>query len=69
MKRLPDEIVSKILLYNSTILADMIRYQIDDYNLYYMWYKENFPYRGEPECFYKIQLRYNRLIMMNFDFF
>ena len=65
---LPIEIVSKILLYNSTPLADILRYQIDDYNLYYIWYKQNFPDR-EPDCFYKMQLRYNRLIMKNFDFF
>ena len=59
---LPDYIVSKIMLYNSTLLADIIRPKIEYYNQYYIWFKNNFSHI-EPENFYKMQMRYNRYEM------
>ena len=59
---LPDYIVFKIMLYNSTLLADIIRPKIEYYNQYYIWFKNNFSHI-EPENFYKMQMRYNRYEM------
>lgn len=63
MERLPDYIVYKIMLYNSTLLADILRPKIDYYDQYYIWFKNNFSHL-EPENFYKMQTRYNRYEMM-----
>ena len=59
---LSDYIVFKIMLYNSTLLADIIRPKIEYYNQYCIWFKNNFSHI-EPENFYKMQMRYNRYEM------
>jgi len=59
MVTLPLEIISKIMLYNSTLEADLMRdHPIKSYNCYITWLKKYFPNK-EPLSFYKYFKRLN----------